>query len=527
VALRWRLEMRQLRWSPERMAGLALAVPALALLSLFGTVVIYVGVRALSATRPDLVLPVASAAATGMGLFWLLSPLLTGIALSETHDVTRLLHFPIPARVLAASSLLANLSQPAVLAKLPVVAGTALALSPRPARWPLTLLGVALSFAFILAADQVTTLALHGLSRRRRTRDLALFLGLGLGFVLSLLPLALFAAGAGPLRVLKRAFLDGDVFAWSPFAWGVRAAVHAGRGEVVGFTGHALAAAVAVGAALVVAALLLHRIHRGDVDLGGPEAGQEGTAARMPLPGALGALVEKDLRMSWRDPALKATLFISLAGPLIFLFFLWQARGPHGFGRGLLMLAAFVGASSIGGNAFGLERRGIALLMSLPVERWRILVAKNGVGLVLRLPGLVMLAVAGALVAPGLLPAVLTAAVVAAVIAAAADNYYSILFPVSVPEPGRSMSGGRRGLGAAALGALLFLLSLVVASPFLFLAWLPLLLQQPAWWLATLPLALAGAIAVYAMLVAGAARLLERREPELLERILAGARSEG
>jgi hypothetical protein len=33
-------------------------------------------------------------------------------------------------------------------------------------------------------------------------------------------------------------------------------------------------------------------------------------------------------------------------------------------------------------------------------------------------------------------------------------------------------------------------------------------------------LALAGAAAVYAMLVAGAARLLERREPDLLQRIL-------
>jgi hypothetical protein len=62
--------------------------------------------------------------------------------------------------------------------------------------------------------------------------------------------------------------------------------------------------------------------------------------------------------------------------------------------------------------------------------------------------------------------------------------------------------------------------TLVLAAPFLFLAWLPLLLGRPLLWLATLPLAVAGASAVYAMLLAGAARVLERREPELMERIL-------
>ena len=39
-------------------------------------------------------------------------------------------------------------------------------------------------------------------------------------------------------------------------------------------------------------------------------------------------------------------------------------------------------------------------------------------------------------------------------------------------------------------------------------------------WVFTLPLALAGAAAVYAMLIAGAEKLLLRREPEVLERIL-------
>lgn len=59
----------------------------------------------------------------------------------------------------------------------------------------------------------------------------------------------------------------------------------------------------------------------------------------------------------------------------------------------------------------------------------------------------------------------------------------------------------------------------LVAAPFVFLAWLPLLLEVPALqWLA-LPLALAGAAATYALLLAGAARLLTRREPDFVARI--------
>jgi hypothetical protein len=62
--------------------------------------------------------------------------------------------------------------------------------------------------------------------------------------------------------------------------------------------------------------------------------------------------------------------------------------------------------------------------------------------------------------------------------------------------------------------------ALAVSAPFALLAWLPVWFRAPWLWLFSLPLALAGAASVYAMLVAGAAGMLERREPELLQRIL-------
>jgi ABC-2 type transport system permease protein len=422
-----------------------------------------------------------------------------------------------------ASSLLANLIQPAVLAKMPIVLGVALGAAPMASAWPAAVAGVALSFAFILAADQVATLVLHGLFRNRRARDIGLFVGLALGFGLSLLPVIFFTVGLPRLGAVRRFLLDTDVFALSPFGWGVRAAIHAGRGDAGPFLVFAAAGAAAVAACMGASAVLMRRIHRGEVDLGGPSGAGDQRAARMVLPGAIGALLEKDLRIAWRDPALKATVIMSLAGPLFFLFFLFQTRRGPAFGGGLLLMAAFVGAASFGGNAFGLERRGIALLMGLPVDRWRLLAAKNAGALILRLPGILVLAAAALFAAPALLPAALTAALCAAMLAAGVDNYFSILFPVSIPEPGKSLGsgGGRRGFAAAATGALMFLGSLMLAAPFVFLAWLPALLGQPALWLVSLPLAVAGALAVYGMLVAGAAGLLRRREPEVLERILA------
>jgi hypothetical protein len=521
VLLRWRMDLRGLRRTPERLAGVVLLLPVLLFSSAFAGVLVFVGARSIAGREPELLLPLASVIATAVGLFWVISPVLTGLALSETHDLSRLLQFPIPFWSLVASSLLANLVQPLVLAKMPIAAALAAALADRPGTLPMTLLGVSLSFAFMLAAVQLGSLILTGLARRRRFQDVSLFLGIGLGFLISVAPLVVLWGGPGPLRVLKRLLLDHDVFALSPFAWGVRAAVHAGHGEWVPFALHGAGSVVAVAVAIALSTALIGLIHRGELDLGGVAAAQRGRPARMRFSGPLGALLEKDLHAAWRDPALKASLFMGLLSPLLFLFFVTQATG--GVGRGsVLTLALIVGLGVFGTNTFGLERRGIALLFAFPVERWRILVAKNLASMALRAPAVLTVLVASAVIAPAeLLPAVATIAAVGLMLSAAVDNYASILFPVAAPEPGRPPgAAGSRGLGTLALSALLLTGALAVAAPFVFLAWLPLLLGRAWLWTVTLPLALAGAAAVYAMLIAGAARLLRRREPDVLERIL-------
>jgi hypothetical protein len=93
-----------------------------------------------------------------------------------------------------------------------------------------------------------------------------------------------------------------------------------------------------------------------------------------------------------------------------------------------------------------------------------------------------------------------------------------------VPDPGRNpyaAVSGSRGLTAVFVTGFLMMAALTLAAPFVFLTFLPLLLGMRGLLLFSIPLALAGAGGSYLLLVGGAARMLERREPELLARVLA------
>lgn len=526
VGLRLRTDLRVLLGARERLLGLLLLIPGLLLFSGVSCLVAFFGVRALAAAQPEAVVPALSAAATLIGLLWCLSPLLTGIALTESHDMTRLLHFPIPLSTLVASSLVANLAQPAVIAELPMLLCLALATAGASPRFPLALFGVGLSFLTILAWAQLSGLVLHAFSRHRRLHDIALSLGVLLGFAMSLLPLLMFTHGAPALGGLLRFVVATDLFVLSPFAWGARAAAYAGRGDAASFLLFSLLGLLAIAGAMAGSAGLIHRLYRGDVVL---TAGTRSVgASRMLFRGPIGALVEKDLRSAWRDPALKSLLLIGFTGPLFFLFVISQTRLDSDSGHALLWLATIVGISGFGANALGMERRGIGLLLGFPLRREKLLLAKNLSAVLLRLPSLLTLLVATLVLgSPVLVPAVLTVTLVTMLQAAGVDNFLSVFFPSAAPAPGRNPYGGAvasgRGFGASMFGLLLLGAALLLAAPFAFLAWLPMLLRQPLLWLASLPLALAGSAAVYAMLLSGAARLFLRREPELLERILGEA----
>ena len=520
VALRFRLEARAIAGSRGRRVGLLLALPALAFFSAASAVGAFALVRLVSRTEPGLLLPALSAIATLFGVTWALSPLLAGIAATETHDLTRLMPYPVPLTTLVASSLVANLLQPTVLAQVPPLVALALALGGP--RWPLAFVALALGLLLVLAAGQATGIALHALARNRRIHDRVIFVGIGLGVLLSLLPILMLSRGGSAARRLLVALLERDVFLLSPFAWGARAAVHAGRGEGLAFLGFSAAGMGGLVAAVGVSTLLAHRLYRGELDTG--EAAAHGASrARMRLPGAVGSIVEKELRVTWRDPRLKAVSLSGVIGPLLVLFLLGQGS-TAGIGPAqLFAVASMAGLGVIGANSLALERQGLGLLLGFPVDRLSILVGKNLALVVLRGPVLVSVTLAALVLAgPGVVPAVASLVLLTQILASAADNYLQVLFPIPVPAAGRDPNApisGTRGLGAAAMGLVAMIVTLVASAPFALLAWLPHLLVERWLWVLTLPLALAGASAVYFMATSGAARLLERREQDLLARL--------
>ena len=519
VGLRFRIEARSTLGSRGRALGLLVALPFLALFSAAASLGAFALVRLVSSTDPGLLLPALSAIFTFLGVSFVLAPLLAGVSATESHDLSRLVAYPVPLATLVASSLVANLVQPMVLAQLPPL--VALALAVGGPRWPLSFVGLGLGLLMTIAAAQTVGIALHALSRRRRLHDRLLFLGIGVSLLLSLLPVLVLSRGGSAARRALWALLERDVFALSPFAWGARAAVHAGRGELLPLVGFGAAALVAAALALGLSTVIAGRLYRGELDSG--EAKARAARARIRLPGTLGAVIEKDLRVAWRDPRMKAVTLSGVVGPLVLLLILGQGS-PEGIGPAQLFIVAGVaGVGVVGSNALALERDGLGLLLGFPVDRLALLAGKSIATLVLRAPALAAIAIASLMLAGPLLALAIAAVVlVTQVIGCAVDNYLQVLFPIPVPAAGRDPNApisGTRGLGAAVMMLLAMAVTLLATAPFAFLAWLPQPLGLPWLFGVTLPLALAGACAVYFMAASGASRLLLRREPELLARL--------
>lgn len=519
VLLRWRCELRLVTGARSRLAGLLLTMPFLALVSLLGAAIAHTVAGTLERQHPALLLPALSAVAVLFGLSWALSPVLGGVSATATHDLSRLVQYPVALPTLLASSLIANVLQPLVLAQLPPLAALAAAVARTPAGAIAAFFGLVSSLALFLAAGQATAMATHALSRHRRWHDRLTFAGIGIGVLLSLLPLLLISGGGSAARGLAFGLLERDVFALVPFSWGARAAVHAARGELLPGAAWLAGSWLATLAAVGLSSALAQRLYRGELDLGA--AGRHAIGRSwLSLPGAMGALLEKDLLMTWRDPRLKALVFTGMLAPALLMVVLWRGAAGGVSPGVLLALAVFAGLGVVGSNAFGLERQGLALLFSFPADRFSLLLAKNLHAMVLRLPALILVAAATVLAAgPWLVPAVATALFVTQVVSAAIDNFLSILVPVPVAAAGRdphAPTAGARGLGAVLAAMAATVTALFASAPFIFLVWLPHLLGRPVLWLVTLPLALAGAGAVYFLLTSWAASMLRSREPDLL-----------
>jgi ABC-2 type transport system permease protein len=342
VVLRLRLALRSYLRARESLVALLLAVPGTLIFSGLVAAALYFGVRALAVSRPESLAPLLSAAATLVGVTAVLSPLLSGVALVETPDAARLAHFPVSLRVVMLATLLANLVQPAVLAQLLPVIALALALGGVGWGAAVASAGVLLSLLLVIAVGQAAGLVLYALARNRRLHDLLLIVGLPVGFALSFLPFLLLGLGPGSLQRGLTLLTEHDPCVFSPFAWGVRAAISAAHGHAQPAMLFAGLAVLAIAATLGISAALAERIHRSEPLFASWTTRPTTARSRAWLPGSVGALIEKDLRTAWRDPGLKASLLLGLVGPFLLLFLF--SRGSAALDPGMLLFfSLFVG----------------------------------------------------------------------------------------------------------------------------------------------------------------------------------------
>ena len=459
------------------------------------------------AGRTDRLAEVTSLMVTLFGLFFLTRPLiLTNLSGGSLQN---LLHLPIRRSELLVYSLLTGVVTPLLLES-PVLIGAALGAASQPSLILVTLpLALLVHLTLLSAAHSVSLLAVL-IARKTGVADAARV------FAFLILFMPSFLSYPGPRTYL--APLIGPIATMSPLGWAARATVYAGAGDFS-------RAALLVGPALLLlfgitfaSMSLLNRILAGEGAERVSRRGEGTRRARILLPGALGALVETQLRTQLRTPAARMALLMPTLMMGLFALSLSRRGQPPG---GAFAMVIFL--SVIGGNSFVVIGRGIALILGTPVSRASLLVASDVSSVIFRIPPLLAI-IAVTAWRNGAQEAVAMAALALAVlpIGLGTQHFVSILRPFALPRDRLNPFAQRVDARQSSNGVLSLIATLAtgaMAAPFLFLLWLSSRLSEGYGpWL--VPLSCLGALATYAILIAGAERLLRDREGRVLEVLL-------
>ena len=449
----------------------------------------------------------ASLVVTMFGVFFLTRPLiLTNLSGSSLQN---LLHLPIRRSELLGYSLLTGVVTPLLLES-PVLIGAGLGAAAHPALILVTLPLALLSHLTLLAGAHAMSLFAILIARRTWVSDLARVFAFSVFFLPSLL-------NYQSVREFLRP-LAGPVAQLSPLGWAARAAVYAGAGDVKQSLGFAVPAVLLLFGIAVLSLTLLNRILAGEGEDRIEKQAQTPRPARVLLPGALGALVETQLRTQLRTPAARMALLMPTL--MMGLFALSLSRPGQTPGSAFAMV---VFLSLIGGNAFLVIGRGVALILGTPVSRASILVASDVSGFLFRLPPLLAIVAVTAWRGGADSAFSMVALALALVpISMGVQHFVSILRPFALPRDRFNPFAQRVDARQSSNGVLSLLATLatgLIAAPFLFLLWLSARLDG-AYRSGLLALSCLGALAAYAVLIAVAERLFVKRELRVLEVLL-------
>ena len=450
----------------------------------------------------------ASLVVTMFGVFFLTRPLiLTNLAGGSLQN---LLHLPIRRSELLVYSLLTGVVTPLLLES-PVLIGAGLGAASHPALILVTLPLALLSHLTLLAGAHAMSLFAILIARRTWISDLARVFAFSVFFLPSLL-------NYQSVREFLRP-LAGPVAQLSPLGWAARAAVYAGAGDMKQSLGFAAPALLLLLFGIAVLSLtLLNRILAGEGEDRVEKQAATPRPARVLLPGALGALIETQLRTQLRTPAARMALLMPTL--MMGLFALSLSRPGQTPGSAFAMV---VFLSLIGGNAFLVIGRGIALILGTPVSRAAMLLASDVSGFLFRLPPLLAIVAVTAWRGGADSAFSMVALALALVpISMGVQHFVSILRPFALPRDRLNPFAQRVDARQSSNGVLSLLATLataLIASPFLFLLWLSARVDG-AYRSGLLVLSCLGALATYAVLIAVAERLFVKRELRVLEVLL-------
>jgi ABC-2 type transport system permease protein len=446
----------------------AFTVTALGAVFLAGTCAL--ALLSMRSILPSTACDIAAVVFTLLAVFWALGPVLA-LASDATIDIDKLSLFPLTARQLMPGLLLAAAIGFGGLFSTIVLLGALVGMGGTGPSVVVALLAVVLELVLCLALSRWISTALSAAASKRRWRDVALFLGPILALVINLAiqtaNRAVFVAdGTRKLRTHSHALrVTRTVLHWLPTGWST-VAVHAAR------QGDYLVAVLGLGATAMVAlgftALWWRAIQRATTTSVTPGVAQR-TARTALIPrtlswlprSALGAIVAKELRYTWRDPRRRAALLgVMFAGVLpLFVF-----RGLTASNARTCLIAVWPALNiGLNANAFGMDGDRMWVDVAAGVSVTDELRARTIARLMATLPVVGVLLIGFAVLAgtaTGVAPAL--GAVAAAV--GIGSGFAAVLsvrtpFPMGDATRGNAFGGGGTGenasAGFTALGAML------------------------------------------------------------------------
>ena len=456
----------------------------------------------------DRIADLASLVVTMFGVFFLVRPLI--LSNLSGGSLQNLLHLPIKRGELLLYSLITGVLMPLVLES-PVLVGVALGAASQPALLLLTLPLAFLSQLVLLTGAHAMSLFAVLIARRTWVADLARVVAFSFFFLPSLINYR------GPREFLRP--IVEPLARISPLGWAPRATIYAGARDLAPALAYSLPAGLLTLGIAFISMMLLNRILGGEGQDRVERESSKPRRARVFLPGALGALIETQLRTQLRTPAARMALFFPTLMMGFFAFTLTQQRG-----NSISPFAILVFLSLVGGNAFLMIGRGVALILGAPVARSSMLVASDVSGFVFRMPPLLAIIAVTAWRAGWDTALPMIALVLSLVpISMGVQHFVSILRPFALPRDRFNPFAQRVDARQNSNGFLSLVATLatgLIAAPFLLLLWLSSRIAEGAYTHALVALACLGALATYAVLIALAERLLIKRELRVLEVLL-------